>query len=161
MDISERETICDKFQELLDEDIVQRLEAGIYKYAIEFNKGSIKRTYMNKCISIYQNLNCDGKIGNSELYCNLTTGQIEPEDVAYMTPQEVFPEHWKELVEKKKATDHYLYMRKPQCNTNAYTCGKCKQNNCNYTEVQIRSADEPMTLFITCLNPKCGYKWKM
>ena len=39
----------------------------------------------------------------------------------------------------------------------------CPNRNCRarkaiYTEVQTRSADEPMTLFITCL--VCGKRWK-
>ena len=39
-----------------------------------------------------------------------------------------------------------------------FTCGKCKSQNTTYYEMQTRSADEPMTAFITCL--KCGKRWK-
>ena len=37
-------------------------------------------------------------------------------------------------------------------------CGKCGQRKVTYTEAQTRSADEPMTLFCTCLN--CGKSWR-
>ena len=39
-----------------------------------------------------------------------------------------------------------------------FTCGKCKSNKTTYYEMQTRSADEPMTAFVTCLD--CGKRWK-
>jgi DNA-directed RNA polymerase subunit M/transcription elongation factor TFIIS len=37
-------------------------------------------------------------------------------------------------------------------------CGKCKSLKTSYYQMQTRSADEPMTTFVTCKN--CGHKWK-
>ena len=42
--------------------------------------------------------------------------------------------------------------------TTIFTCGKCKKNNCSYYQMQTRSADEPMTTFVTCL--ECRNAWK-
>jgi transcription elongation factor S-II len=42
--------------------------------------------------------------------------------------------------------------------TEMFQCGKCKERNASYYQMQTRSADEPMTTFVTCL--KCGNKWK-
>ena len=42
--------------------------------------------------------------------------------------------------------------------TDSFTCRKCRSKKCTYYELQTRSADEPMTLFITCID--CGTKWK-
>jgi DNA-directed RNA polymerase subunit M/transcription elongation factor TFIIS len=39
-----------------------------------------------------------------------------------------------------------------------FTCRSCKKSNCKYYQMQTRSADEPMTTFITCLH--CNAKWK-
>jgi len=36
-------------------------------------------------------------------------------------------------------------------------CGKCKQNQVDYYEMQTRGADEPMTVFAHCLH--CGKRW--
>lgn len=37
-------------------------------------------------------------------------------------------------------------------------CGKCKGKKTTYYQMQTRSADEPMTTFVTCHD--CGNKWK-
>ena len=42
--------------------------------------------------------------------------------------------------------------------TDEFKCYKCKKRKCTYYEMQTRSADEPMTTFVTCLN--CGNRWK-
>ena len=42
--------------------------------------------------------------------------------------------------------------------TDMFKCGKCKQRNTTYFQMQTRSADEPMTTFITCKS--CGNRWK-
>lgn len=42
-----------------------------------------------------------------------------------------------------------------------YECPKCKGKKTQSYEVQLRRADEPATVFIECVNPKCRYKWKI
>ncbi len=39
----------------------------------------------------------------------------------------------------------------------AYTCRRCGQSKTQYMEKQTRSADEPATIFVTCI---CGNRWK-
>jgi len=39
-----------------------------------------------------------------------------------------------------------------------FTCGRCKSVKTTSTQKQTRSADEPMTVFVLCLN--CGKRWK-
>jgi transcription elongation factor S-II len=45
-----------------------------------------------------------------------------------------------------------------QSETDMFKCGKCKQRKTKYYQMQTRSADEPMTTFVTCIN--CGNRWK-
>ncbi|RUP24773.1 POLR3K [Jimgerdemannia flammicorona] len=40
------------------------------------------------------------------------------------------------------------------------TCPKCEHRRAFYMQIQIRSADEPMSTFYKCCNAKCGYQWK-
>jgi transcription elongation factor S-II len=42
--------------------------------------------------------------------------------------------------------------------TDLFTCGRCKKSRTTYKQLQTRSADEPMTSFIKCL--ECGHRWK-
>ena len=37
-------------------------------------------------------------------------------------------------------------------------CDKCQNTTAYYRQIQIRSADEPMTTFYRCT--KCSYEWK-
>ena len=37
-------------------------------------------------------------------------------------------------------------------------CNKCSNNRAYFMQIQIRSADEPMTTFFKCT--KCSYQWK-
>ena len=39
-----------------------------------------------------------------------------------------------------------------------FKCNRCKSNKTAYYQLQTRSADEPMTTFVTCLN--CDAHWK-
>ena len=39
-------------------------------------------------------------------------------------------------------------------------CAKCDNEEAYYFELQTRSADEPTTIFYTCKNKKCSFKWK-
>ena len=37
-------------------------------------------------------------------------------------------------------------------------CQKCGGDRTTYTQKQMRSSDEPMTIFVTCIN--CGNRWR-
>ena len=97
-------------------------------------------------------------MNNPTLLANLTNGEIKAESLAHMTHQEMDPEHWRELLEKKSKRDENKYSNNAQASTDMFTCRKCKSKRCTYYELQTRSADEPATIFITCLD--CGKNWK-
>jgi len=39
--------------------------------------------------------------------------------------------------------------------TDMFSCEKCGKNRTTYYQMQTRGADEPMTIFVTCLD--CGH----
>lgn len=43
-------------------------------------------------------------------------------------------------------------------NTDIFRCEECGKRNCKYFQQQTRGADEPMTVFVTCM--ECGHKWR-
>ena len=66
---------------------------------------------------------------------------------------------WKEFIEQKIKRDANKYNTNTlQASTDMFTCRKCKSNRCTYYELQTPSADEPATIFVTCLD--CGKNWK-
>ena len=75
-----------------------------------------------------------------------------------MTHQEMKPSRWKELIDQKIKRDENKYNTCIQASTDMFTCRKCKSKRCTYYELQTRSADEPATIFVTCLD--CGKNMK-
>lgn len=47
----------------------------------------------------------------------------------------------------------------PQSATNTLRCGRCSSTTVTYYQLQVRSADEPMTSFCTCVS--CGHRWRL
>jgi DNA-directed RNA polymerase subunit M/transcription elongation factor TFIIS len=75
-----------------------------------------------------------------------------------MKPEHLYPELWETLLLKNAKKMAALGKEKDQQGTSMFKCGKCKLNNCTYFQMQTRSADEPMTTFVCCLN--CSNRWK-
>ena len=50
------------------------------------------------------------------------------------------------------------YRKNLKISSSEFTCGKCKSNMIFSEQKQTRSADEPMTTFLTC--QECNNKWK-
>jgi transcription elongation factor S-II len=94
---------------------------------------------------------------------NFVLGKIkyslwEPDKIVSMSPQELYPDLWEELILKNVKKMAMLGKSKQEQGTGMFKCGKCKLNNCTYFQMQTRSADEPMTTFVTCL--ECSNRWK-
>ena len=70
----------------------------------------------------------------------------------------MFPEKWEEIIELKQKKEKANIENKTVPMTDRFTCSLCHSNKTSYYEMQTRSADEPTTIFITCLN--CGKKWR-
>ena len=75
-----------------------------------------------------------------------------------MSHYDMNPTKWKPLIDLLEIHEKNKYTPKIEASTDNFTCGKCKSKECSYYQLQLRSADEPMTTFVTCLN--CGQRWK-
>lgn len=157
-----RSRIQNKFNSLLnDEKKSINLEKGIFNFAIKeatFKKEVRKwenprfvQLYNDRVWTIFVNLK------NPKILEKIKSGELLPQIFAQMTHQEMDPEHWKALLDKKRMLDASSDTTLV-ANTDMYKCSKCKSKNCNYYTMQTRSADEPETIFITCID--CGKHWK-
>jgi DNA-directed RNA polymerase III subunit RPC11 len=39
-------------------------------------------------------------------------------------------------------------------------CPKCENTRAYFMQIQIRSADEPSSIFYRCCNAQCNYQWR-
>jgi len=148
--------------------ISRRIEKGIYNYCIDYaTERNIKRNwknllfyriYMAKVISIYSNLDKKCYIENNTLLDRIKKNEIDPNELATMSSYDTYPEIWSNLLDKKTKRDKMKYEMKQVAMTEMFKCRKCGSRKCSYYELQTRSADEPMTQFISCLD--CGNRWK-
>lgn len=161
-----RTNIRNEISSLIDSNelvIYGNIEKGIYNYAIQestqrnivkkWSNPSFVTIYIDRLRSIYMNLK-----NNQELVDHVKSGEIEPAQLAFMSHYELKPEKWKEIMEIKRKRDASRLNTNIEANTDMYTCRRCKSKRTSYYEMATRSADEQMTIFITCLD--CGKNWK-
>lgn len=156
----------EEFSSELSSKDIDDLETGVFDASLKkahanniicaWRNKDFNRTYINILVSLVSNL----RTGQGcRLLQRLKDGEFSPKTVASMTPQEMNPELWKPLIDKTIWRNEHVIEQKPAAMTDSFKCGKCKKRECVYQELQLRSADEPTTLFVTCLN--CGHRWKM
>ncbi|KAG1962128.1 transcription elongation factor A protein 2 [Pimephales promelas] len=134
------------------EHLAAQIEDCIYQ---EFKSTDIK--YKTRLRSRISNLK-DQK--NPDLRRNVLCGNISPDRIASMTAEEMASAELKEIrkaLTKESIREHQL-SKVGGTETDMFICGKCRGKNCTYTQVQTRSADEPMTTFVLC--NECGNRWK-
>ena len=155
--VSEIRTIVDS------DELAINIEKGVYNFTIKectvhqivkkWKNPQFCDIYLCRLRSILNNLK-----NNELLVSQLQSRQITPDVLAIMTHQEMCPEKWRERIERKMKMDHSHFNTNIEASTDIFTCKKCKSKRCTYYEMQTRSADEPATIFITCLD--CGKSWR-
>jgi DNA-directed RNA polymerase subunit M/transcription elongation factor TFIIS len=152
----------------LNKTEIKDLEIGIFNWTIDFctknniinnwNNIKFKRTYINKSVSVISNLDPQQYLNNNYLLNIVQQKKIKPHEVPYLKTENIFPEKWSNIKNLLQKKEEGVKSNKNVSKTDQFKCGKCKKRECSYYELQIRSADESATLFITCLN--CGSKWR-
>jgi DNA-directed RNA polymerase subunit M/transcription elongation factor TFIIS len=95
---------------------------------------------------------------NENIIEQIKNKEIKAQNIAFMTHQELCPQKWAKAIERKTIRDKVKFESKMEATTDTFTCRKCKSNRCSYYLLQTRSADEPMTCYVSCLD--CGKRWK-
>jgi len=137
------------------------LEKGIFNYSLKeaeqrkvlkkWDNSRFVKIYLDRLRTVYLNL-------NNTIIEQINSGTIKVHKIAFMTHQEMSPERWTKLIEAKIKRDKNKFETNVEAATDTFTCRKCKSNKCTYYQMQTRSADEPMTTFVTCI--ECGNRWK-
>ncbi|ERN04195.1 hypothetical protein AMTRI_Chr08g168260 [Amborella trichopoda] len=97
---------------------------------------------------------------NPDLRRRVLLGKIKPENLINMTPEEMASDQRKRENNQIKEKALFECQREgaPKATTDQFRCGRCGQRKTTYHQLQTRSADEPMTTFVTCVN--CNNHWK-
>ncbi|KAF8736230.1 hypothetical protein AX14_000669 [Amanita brunnescens Koide BX004] len=113
--------------------------------------------YRSKIRSLFVNLKDKNNPGLRE---SIVSGNIPFEKLPTMTSEEMASEERQAANNKIKEANFFksLGAEEQQAETDAFQCSRCKQRKCRYRQAQTRSADEPMTTFVTCT--VCGNRWK-
>jgi len=144
------------------------LEIGIFNAALaDAEHKKIRKNWENPIfVNVYNiiarrtitNLKPDSYIKNDRLLERLRDGEFKPHDIAFMNYGELFPENWQALMEQRMKRETKLLEGNTEGATDQFRCNRCNKRKCTYYEMQTRSADEPMTIFVRCVN--CGKQWR-
>ena len=109
--------------------------------------------YRGRCIQFYENMRL-----TPEWVAKLNSSEIAPQDFAELSAVDLCPKRWKARIEAQIEKDKHLYSNTGAASIYFYCSGCKKKSKCDYYQLQTRSADEPMTTFVTCL--ECDRRWK-
>lgn len=97
---------------------------------------------------------------NPDFRRKILLGQVKPEKIVTMTTEEMASDRRK--LENQQLKDKAIFncqrMDALTATTDQFKCGRCGSRKTTYCQMQTRSADEPMTTYVTCTN--CNNRWK-
>ncbi|POW09095.1 hypothetical protein PSTT_07060 [Puccinia striiformis] len=115
---------------------------------LEVDKKNDSTGYKNKMRSLIFNLRDKNNPGLRE---SVVSGEISASKLCVMGPQDMASEERKS--QDRKLAEENLFKARgagpQQAETDAFRCARCGQRKCTYYQMQTRSADEPMTTFVT------------
>jgi DNA-directed RNA polymerase subunit M/transcription elongation factor TFIIS len=116
-----------------------------------------KDIYLSICRRVISNLSPTSYVKNEYLWRAWSNREITLEEIVKKNNYELFPEHWQNLIDQQAKREQIQLEGDRSRATDRFQCNRCGKKETTYYELQTRSADEPMTIFINCLN--CGKRW--
>ena len=148
-------------KDLSQEEMKDLLEKIVSIEETLFDKFKNENSYTNRALEIISNVK-DEK--NSDFRDKIIKGVYKPEDLATMDAFEMVNTNKKKEIQQN-IENNINSVRSDWDEKHApvtegvYKCSKCGGKKTRQHEMQTRSADEPMTIFIHCVN--CGNSWKI
>ena len=136
----------------------------------KFESEEIETAILNRCIQVAQRWFVDIDWTNTvfvDMYRSRAVSLYPHREMAATmdvtkfvdsTLVDLNPKRWKEMIQKIIDKEKAMYSKKSTASIFMF-CSSCKKKTrCDYYQLQTRSADEPMTTFVTCL--ECDKRWK-
>jgi DNA-directed RNA polymerase subunit M/transcription elongation factor TFIIS len=163
---------CLKYLSFLEKDFTQEnirlLEKAIFESAYLYSKRQyiacnwkvpqFVDSYQQIMRTVISNIHPESPVNNTRLLVRVKEGEFELHALPFMSAYEMYPEKWFMLKDKLLQREQKILEGNKSRATDQFKCRRCQKSECVYYELQTRSADEPMTIFITCLN--CGKEWR-
>lgn len=143
----------DKFNNYTQDDIQKmsiNIERGIFNTAIySYNSYNshidtwneqFKRFYISKSVIIYNNLNPNSTLKNTNLLIRLLSKEFNEFELCSFTPKQLFPERWNELIQECLKLEPKYSEKQQIIEDGVFKCGKCKTYKTSYYQLQTRSA---------------------
>lgn len=161
-------TLNKMFNNELTSAEVDSLENEIYKASLHeatkrhtvkvWSNNVYKNIYMATLRKIVGNLYTESYVQNRELLQRYKSKEVSFEDICSMNHYSLYKSKWDESIAHQQMVEKRQLEGNKSMATDQFLCTKCFKRECTYYEMQTRSADEPMTIFISCLN--CGKHWR-
>jgi DNA-directed RNA polymerase subunit M/transcription elongation factor TFIIS len=146
-----------------DNLIVINMEKGIFNLTVEcckingynlnWSDSNFLKLYSTNARRILANISYTPN--SKDFKQKILDGVYKPYIVCRLTKEEMYPEFWDSVKSTFFAEINKNCAEKPD---GMIKCRKCKSMKTEYHQLQTRSADEPMTTYVTCHN--CEHRWK-
>ena len=153
-----------KFLDLTEDNIIIiNMEKGIFNSTIELCKknnfdlkwsdSNFSRLYSKEARRILANISYTPN--SKDVRKKIIEGEIDSYYVCKLTKEDMNPKFWQAVKDAYVPENIKNPTEKPD---GMIKCRKCKSMKTDYYQLQTRSADEPMTTYVTCHN--CEHRWK-
>ena len=133
-------------------DLSSQIEEALFIFS---ERDEDSNMYKKKGKEIFMNLT-----RNRNLVTRILRGNIKSIDLVRMSPEDMATAEAKEKHEKLKQYAYAVMNLTPASDDSKgiYKCISCKSYKTSYEQKQLRSADEPMTIIVTCRD--CGKRFR-
>ena len=163
-----RDYVVGRFAHFLNQKITDphpfNMEKSIFNWAIKATRAEkgipswendlFIRKYKNRFLNIQYNLK------HADLSERILAGEVNTKYIADMSSTALAPNGVaaKAYQARQEYNNKRFASNTEEDFVGLFTCNKCKSKKTTYYQMQTRSADEPMTTFVTCTN--CDKRWK-
>ena len=132
-------------------------DAGKDEIRRAWGSGLFQDSYLANVRRVVGNLQPSSYVKNTHLWDRYKNKELTLEQIVKQNYYELSPESWQQMIDLQAKRERTQLEGDFSRATDRWQCNNCKMRKCTYYELQTRSADEPMTIFIHCLN--CGKRW--